>query len=327
MLATLKRHYYISKLALAMVRNYYYDFKRYLKYSATFSDDSTQEQWRGRIIAHYHVVEKGLSLREPRVGFGKKVIKSLISLVKDYQQKYGSDDLCQIAFNVLSAYYQFNLKNGLENPEMKQTLAEIKANLSDQDTPCGGGVIEVTKAQIQKDAMVDFKDFAYSRYSVRNFAESEVSLEAIEEAIAIAIKTPSVCNRQTWKTYAFSEPEAKQKILSYQNGNRGFGDTASKILIITSDLSRFKGVAERNQCFVDGGMFAMSVVYALHSLGLGSCCLNWSAPYERDSALKSAAGISGEESVIMMIAVGNLPDTFRVAESTRKHLTDTLIFC
>ena len=114
-------------------------------------------------------------------------------------------------------------------------------------------------------------------------------------------------------------------MLSYQNGNRGFGDKASHVLIVTSDLHHFTSAGERNQCWIDGGMFAMSLVYALHSLGLGTCCLNWSVECDQDRALKNNTLISESEAVIMMIAVGVIPEKLNVAVSPRKPLAEVIV--
>jgi nitroreductase len=55
------------------------------------------------------------------------------------------------------------------------------------------------------------------------------------------------------------------------------------------------------------------LVYALHSLGLGTCCLNLSVEYKRDQALKQSADIPDTELIMIMIAVGNLPERLKVA--------------
>ena len=46
------------------------------------------------------------------------------------------------------------------------------------------------------------------------------------------------------------------KILEVQGGNRGFGHLANRLIIITSEVGVFTGVAERNQVYIDGGMYA-----------------------------------------------------------------------
>lgn len=68
----------------------------------------------------------------------------------------------------------------------------------------------------------------------------------------------------------------------------------------------------------------MSLLYAIHSLQMGACALNWSATYERDIAMRRAVGIPDNEIVIMMIALGHLPDDLKVAQSTRKNLDEVI---
>jgi nitroreductase len=116
----------------------------------------------------------------------------------------------------------------------------------------------------------------------------------------------------------------KLAALACQNGNRGFTEEIDKLLVVTSDLGSFVSPGERNQCWIDGGLFAMSLVYALHSLGLGTCCLNWSVEHEADRKLRQAAGIRESEAVIMMIAVGHLPEVLNVQQSPRKLVDDVL---
>lgn len=72
-------------------------------------------------------------------------------------------------------------------------------------------------------------------------------------------------------------------------------------------------------------MFSMSLVYGLHSLGLGTCYLNWSVKNKQDKELKMIAGIPDSDLVIMMITVGYLPEEFKVAQSPRKPLKEVLI--
>jgi nitroreductase len=69
----------------------------------------------------------------------------------------------------------------------------------------------------------------------------------------------------------------------------------------------------------------MSLIYALHSLNIGTCCLNWSVTYETDQALRRDAGIEDSETIIMMLAVGHLPDHFSVARSSRRKVEEILI--
>lgn len=318
--------YQMAKFRVNLILDYYYDLQRFFKFSATNNPYTTKTMLQGRIIAHYHVIEKGLSLKNPRPGFGANVVNNLLLLLKDYEENYGLDEVSKVAINVLYSYYKFNLTHNCDNEQLYQKIIKIKDEKSVNDEYLSeGGTIEIKKAHIHKSALINFKDFVNTRHSIRNFGTGDVDIKLITEAVSIAIKTPSVCNRQTWKVHVYSHEEIKNKILSHQNGNRGFGQYADKVLIITSDLNYFTGSSERNQCFVDGGLFAMSLIYALHSLGLGSCCLNWCVSHKTDKLLRKDAGLKESETVIMMLVVGNLPDELSVANSARKAVEEVLV--
>lgn len=261
--------------------NFYSDFQGFFKWSSASNKISTPTNLRALITMDYHRLEKGLALKQPRKGFGKDVIKRLSNFLPEYQNKYGSDETVMITLNALQEYYDFNLELGLENETNEradQTISKIKNNLPQNNHLLGkeGGTKTVKKSDIQALAKIDMRGFFSSRYSVRQFKDEEVDISLIEQAVIMAQKTPSVCNRQSCRVYAFSEEKQKQKVLSCQNGNRGFGDQASTVLIVTSNLEHFASIGERYQGWIDGGMFSMSLVYGLHSLGLGTCCLNWS---------------------------------------------------
>jgi nitroreductase/lipopolysaccharide biosynthesis glycosyltransferase len=314
--------------------NFLYDLERFSKYSAAkvrgvISDLDgviTQTNLKALITMDYHRIEKGLALKEPRIAFGSNVIQRLIDGVKAYQELYGHDKLIEISINTLLSYYKFNLERGHADEELHTTIIDLKRNIIEANiNSTEGGVSRVTKEDIYLKSKKDLKEFFASRYSIRNFTDEEVNLDLINQAVGMAQKTPSVCNRQSSKVYVFRQEDDKQKVLSLQNGNRGFGDQASKVLIVTSDMQNFASIGERNQCWIDGGMFAMSLIYALHSLGLGTCCLNWSVEHQTDKQLRDIAGISDSEAVIMMIAVGFYPEEISVAQSPRKQLDEVLI--
>lgn len=136
---------------------------------------------------------------------------------------------------------------------------------------------------------------------------------------------PSVCNRQAWRVYDLPKSELMASILSCQNGNAGFRDIIPRTLIVACDLRQFVSVGERNQGWIDGGMFAMSLLWTIHAEGLGACALNWSVEKQADEALRKLAPIPDHEIVLMMIAFGHVPESFRVAQSPRKSLGDVLI--
>ncbi len=316
-----KRYRFLRKIA----DNYIYDFRCFIRGSAVDQKFDTQIKLRTKLTLDYHKIEKGLSLNSPCVGFGQPVIERLLSNLYTYQNNYGLDETAQVALNVLFAYHEFNLAHGRDNADFYKRLVSLIDDISnDENMTCEGGVQQVTKKQIYESSVSDLASFFESRYSIRQFTAEDVHKVLIEKAVQMAQKTPSVCNRQPWKVYVLSDAEDKKKALELQHGNRGFGDQASKLLIVTTELGNYTGIGERNQCWVDGGMFAMSLVYTLHSLGLGTCCLNWCVTHDIDKKLRQVLDIPVSEIVIMMIAVGHLPDELSVAQSPRRNVHEML---
>jgi nitroreductase len=307
-------------------RNFSYDQARYLKWSGLPVHDPSRVNLRSMITMDYHRIEKGLSLKSPRLGFGKATVEALIRNVSQYLDRFGVDNHIIVAVNVLNEYCVFNRDVGSQMEPICKQIDELKLRVAGSGhCEPRGGVFELTRDQIHSASMKDLRAFFATRHSIRHFGGEPVPLDSIEQAIGMSTKTPSVCNRQAWRVYCFSDPEKKLSVLSHQNGNRGFGDQASWVLVVTCDLSHFVSVGERNQAWIDGGMFAMSLLYALHSLGLGACPLNWSMEKESDSALRQAAKIQDQDAIIMLIAVGQLPETLRVAQSARKRLDEVMV--
>ncbi|NEO22730.1 MAG: hypothetical protein F6K57_26360 [Moorea sp. SIO4A5] len=220
----------------------------------------------------------------------------------------------------LEAYCDFHEKRNYDVFDLRNILHTFSK--TDSNKYVSGGTITVCKQEILDSINKNFETLALKRFSIRNFSEGSIDIGLILKAIKIAQKSPSVCNRQSSFVYIIESEELKTKALNYQNGNRGFGHLADKILILTSNLRAFYSIEERNQAFIDGGIFGMSLVYALHSLGLGTCTLNWSASKQRDIELRKAIAIRENEVVIFMIAVGLLPENFDVPCSQRKNLED-----
>lgn len=310
---------------LKLMINYIYDYKRYKKYSGTYSIKKNRYTLEGMIIHTYHALEKGLSLKNPRKGFGKDKAEHLLELIQYYVERFGVDETIETSLNTLDAYYKYQLEQGVNYNQIKVEIDKVREKITTSFTEEGGYKI-VSRDEILQEAQINFKDFAFSRYSIRTYEPLEVENSIIKEAVYIAQKTPSVCNRQTSKVYVFSDDELKNKVLSYQNGNKGFGDSASKILLVTSDLSLFHGTYERNQAFIDGGLFSMSLLYSLHSFGLGACALNCSTDYNIDKGLRKVAGIGESEAIIMMISVGWIPEKVKVAQSHRRSTDEIVSF-
>lgn len=316
------------RLTVAALRNYHYDLRRFCSHSSTFNSHISSAALAARIVKEYHRIEKGLALPEPRPGFALDVVRFLIEVVPVLEAETGPCLATCGSRDALAAYLEWHKRINAELPEndAQQLRAFLNNSLqggASRDSPLGG-VITLSRAEIVAATDIDHARFVNTRYSVRQFTGADVAREDIKTAVDLALKTPRVCNRETRRVYAAYEPDARARMLSFQNGNRGFGHLAGAVLMITSDMRQFTELGERNQCWIDGGMFAMSLAYALHAQRLGTCMLNWSAPFWRDRNMRKHLHIPDHEAVITMMAVGHLPESIDLAQSARPPVEDIL---
>lgn len=309
-------------MSLRLWSNYNYDRSRFLRWSSVAGLAGEKQQLCSWIDADAHKIEKALALKSPRPGFGKAVVHRLMENLHDYVERFGPDRSTHVSLNVLRAYVDFGSQHGISHDELAQAISKLSA--SGGAPPCGG-VSRISREEILAHSKLDLEQFFFSRHSIRHFSDEEVDYSLIERAVYLASKTPTVCNRQSLRVYAYPDPEDRKRVLACQMGNSGFGDQIKVALVVTADSRTFFSVGERNQGWIDGGLFSMSLIYALHSLGLGSCCLNWSVEKENDKALRTVTGIPEAEMVIMMIGVGALPESLLVAQSPRRPVSELLV--
>lgn len=159
---------------------------------------------------------------------------------------------------------------------------------------------------------VSFVQLAQNRYSVREYSSEPVSQELLDKAYEVSMKTPSVCNRQATRVYQITDSEKIKAALSIQGGFHGYA-MPPVLLLVTSDIRAFMNNGERNEPFVDGGLFSMSLLYALEAYGLAACPLNAMFSLSQDRQTRALLNMPDYELPVMYIAVGNFPNPCRYA--------------
>ncbi len=307
-----------------------YDGFRMYRYSVQ-KDRADREKMQALITCHYHVIEKGLSMKEVRPLFGKDVVPRLIELLDGYERAGHdpNDRVYQTAIQVLAAYSEYHEELAGIEP-LTEPLASIKNFFKEAGvrkiSDVSGGTKCLTRAEVLAGARGSFPELMTSRYSVRDFGTLPVAVEDISKAVQWAQKSPSVCNRQEVRVFAVKDAEKIKKILLIQGGARGFAEQIDTLLIVGGDLRAFHSPVERNQVYCDSGIFAMSLLLGLHHLGLGACPLHWCVDPAKDRQLRELADISPACSVAMLIAVGTLTEQFNVAFSQRIEMEKVLFW-
>ncbi len=307
--------------SLGDLANNMYGLKLFYRYSFKKNRFKSKESEIAFLTKQYHIVEKGLALPNPRLGFGKEKINLLLDKSRTYEKKHGEDKLVISIKNCLSEYIEFNKKNDIkiESPYFDSIINFIGSSKQQEQ----GGTISINKNELKEIMAIPFEEFVKSRFSIRDFDNEDVDLEVIKQAVNIAKHAPSVCNRQSWKAHVYTKEEQILPLLKLQGGNNGFTQSINKLIIVTTDIKAFT-LLESNQLFIDGGLFSMNLVLALHSQGIGACCLNTCFPFTSEKRVKQIGSIQENERLIMMIGIGNLKDSYKVAISKKKDLNEII---
>lgn len=275
---------------------------------------NTQVKFEAYLTIKYHSIEKGLALPSPRIGFGEKKVYELIDLTVEYFSKFKNKAFLREQINILDSYFDFQTKNNHTNNDLINKFNNLKRIVSIDDyEKCG--ILTMSKNEVLDTTDINFDKFVSSRYSVRDFSSEPVSRLIINQALKIAKKTPSACNRQPWHVYVYNG-ERKKGLLKWQGGTPGFSDSIDTALLITCDYNGYF-IHEKYQPYVDGGLYAMTLMYAFHSLGIGTIPLTTAKKINDLDFLYKKELIPSNQVPILIIGIGHLKEEFNVALSNR----------
>lgn len=290
------------------------------------SANVTYEALSSELLFQYHKLEKGMCMPGERRFFGYDPAISTLSLLARWRQVgFSTQDRIYLgAVETLRAYRQRVDEAPIEST--KHLRSKLDAELSEHkqvhlelQTPypftCGGSEGVFSALEL----------LATQRRSVRSFQPQAVDVALVQRAARVAQLSPSACNRQPWRLHHYIDRTSINTMLELQNGNRGFGHTIPTLLVLTSDARSFFDASERHEPYIDGGLFAMSLVLALQAQGIASCCLNWCVEPAQDLAAHHVGHIPANERIVMYIAAGYANDTALVPRSPRREINNVLV--
>lgn len=256
-------------------------------------------------------------------GFGARKIRPMIAAIRKLECDGQAGYATQGARGSLQAYVTFNDRLGMKIPsEYESEVRAFVAETEGQDLP--GGAIEWARSDIERATDFDCDAFVQTRCSLRQLTGAPVDAAILENAVRQALKSPRSCNREMRRVHVVYDAELRDEVLTYHAGNRGFGHRLGALLIITADIREFDMVGERNQGWIDGGIFANALVMALHANRLGSCMLNWSVDCLQDKRLRQAFKIPDHEAIVTFLGVGHMPEQFEVCASPSPDVRDVM---
>lgn len=303
------------------------DFTLYLKHSTVFNQEGLQKK-ECQLILDYHSVEKGLLFKNTKPRFAQQRILNLhSSLALDVIKNNVGRSQIRVAYQVVCEYYELHQKLGVDISDY-YTLTQYedyKNVLGDSYSTKFKGAIDYHKDDFYAPVNAGFAIFSHSRKSVREYTGTLVPNELIEQAITLALNTPSVCNRQACKVYLLDDKARIDKLLTIQGGVTGFTKNINQVLLLTVDRNYFYTVGERNQFYIDGGMFLMNMLYALHFYKIANCPANWGKLIQEEKQLAGIVDLPESEKIICVVPIGIAKEVFRVTLSQRRELNEVLV--
>jgi nitroreductase len=280
------------------------DIRILFRHSLTFHAD-TKDKMLANIMLSTHAIEKGMSFSRKKNGWGGSKAYTLCVQIETYLQKHPYNERISVAINVLNNYKIDNY--GDKNPNILKFIDKLCYKYQDKIKNHIGGVKSVSKPTFPI-SYDNIMQFYLTRSSVRDFSDVALSKDEIEHVHRLAQTTPSACNRQSCHLYTFQNRNTMHELLASQLGDQGWCSRADTLFIVTANLSYFNATHERFEPYIDGGMFAMNVVMALHAQKIASCCKMFIQHPALEKKVKKIAGIPDGERPIMIILAGHYKD-------------------
>lgn len=298
-------------------RLFLYDKKRFEKSYFRKYRKANADQLKAKLTFHAHALEKGFSHDDLRLGFGKRALQELATSLKAYDRNgFDKSDLEYInALSALKEYITIHNKAGYNIDYINKMFGPLVNEAVNCKSDIAGAKL-IYKEDKAGNSDKNFEELFKGRYSVREYSDEPVDDNLITESIEIAMKAPSVCNRQASRVHILSDKEKIKKALNIQGGMTGYA-TPPRLLIITTDSSNFLAITERNQVYIDGGLFAMSLLLALEYKALAACPLNAMFSIKKDKSLRQLIDLKPSENIIVLISVGNFKTRNNVPKSFR----------
>lgn len=254
---------------------------------------SDQVQMESLLIFFVHQIEKGFSFDTYQYGRGRGALRNAADLsarLSKVDTQWRNNPVYKDMILALGEYRRRHVLADQDVTFMAElfdddTNADI-VSASKNEYPS----IELSLASKADNAVVPFAELTERRHAVRSYSDEPVTRTDLEKAVTMSLRTPSVCNRQPARIRIFTDRKLIGEALKVQGGFGGY-NLPPALVLVTADLRVFMGTNEHNEGYVDGGLFAMSMLYSLEACGLAACPLNTMFSEENDKKTRDMLGV------------------------------------
>lgn len=312
--------YKLTKVPLGWIGYYYKLAKRFWLYSSSSKGEENLEYLVMKLRVMTHEIDKGLSMKNPKDGFGREKVKVMLHYLdryleyNDFEYEY---DAYLDAIEILQAYIEAKDLYHLDTSFID--LEKYPVDYS----KCSLRLKSSEKKKIKDYRELNFENLANARHSIREFRDQPVERREIEKAVRLAQTAPSACNRQSIHILFENNPVIARSIIEIQGGLKG-SQIVQNCILVMADLNSYWYAGEVMTAYVDGGLFMMNLLYALLYYGIASCPLIWDDNSYKREQLKEILELEENYLIVGMLAVGYADDNVKILRSPRKDITNVM---
>lgn len=264
-----------------------------------------------------HRIEKGLIMRPRKEVFAIDYIKETVDCYCLLKNEELDESMIEWASDVLAEYFSSIKKNAfLHKLEAKFQRYYSPKNQHERQLKvpyCRNFSTEVPSYEA-------LLELSIRRRSVRWYKNIPIPRNLIDKALLIANYSPSACNRQPFTFKIFDDPDLVRQIATLPMGTPGYAHNIPVIVVITGQLDAYYSERDRHLIYIDASLAAMSFMYALETLGLSSCTINWPDVEKLELKMGNLLNLRNTERPIMLISIGYPDPEGKVPYSQKNNL-------
>ena len=305
-----------------MDKEFLYDKNFYKKYN--MGTETSLNKLGYESIIHTHTLEKGMEHFELRP-FAVKKTEYIMSLIRRESKFENYKDTFAFinGVNSLREYKKIYEDHGWKDKEEYKKVDEFLKNYTQVEQQKAGAYI-LTKKELEKDYNIDYLKFVKSRHSTRNYKNEPIKLDDVKAAVEMAKYSASACNRQYIKLHFYPSGTMRDNVIHYALGKGGLYLDGVNTFIVTFDVNGLSGTGERNQGYFNAGLYSTNLVNAFHSLGIGTCFIQFANSVKDEEELKKKNDIPEYERIAVILFAGYYDEKSIFAVSPRKDLKELL---
>jgi nitroreductase len=256
-----------------------------------------------------HRLEKGLSMKNRRNVFALDYLMNAVENYKILSEKPDTtgdvdESVLRWSYNVLQHY--FNVTDP-ENTVIKmahEVFRGVRHRVAEDREPYTCIPYKRSEGIRSNIGYDEFLKLTQQRRSVRCFLDKPVPRELIESACVAAAYSPSACNRQPFEVRVFDDKKLILKVGALPQGIKANYKSFPMLAVVVIRLSAYMSERDRHVVYIDGGLFSMSFMLALETLGLSSVPINWPDIEFYEKQMDDLLGLAPDERAMMLMGIG-----------------------